>query len=111
LTTRSERSGTPRISQNTRDYFAIGDREDLTYEEKLEEYRGLADSFFQVAEYEEFCAKHLPSLDEVTLEYFASQEFDKLLVSTVTSTFPAHEHDSMVERHRGLIGAWVKDQR
>ena len=46
-----------RISQNTRDYFAIGDRDDLTYEEKLGEYRRLADAFFQVAEYEEFCAQ------------------------------------------------------
>ena len=45
-----------RISQNTRDYFAIGDRDDLSYEEKLEEYRKLADAFFQVPEYEEFCA-------------------------------------------------------
>jgi hypothetical protein len=100
-----------RISQNTRDYFTIGDREDLSYEEKLEQYRGLADSFFQVEEYEEFCAKHLSSLDEVTLEYFASAEFDGLLVRTVASTFPTHEHDSMVERHRGLVGAWVADQR
>jgi hypothetical protein len=48
-----------RISQNTRDYFAIGDRDDLTYEEKLEEYRKLADAFFQVPEYEEFCAAEL----------------------------------------------------
>src|ERR1044072_5271929 len=48
-----------RISQNTRDYFAIGDRDDLSYEEKLAEYRKLADTFLQVAEYEEFCAQHL----------------------------------------------------
>ena len=34
----------------------IGDRDDLTYEEKLEAYRWLADEYFQVAEYEEFCA-------------------------------------------------------
>src|SRR3954469_5878048 len=54
-----------RISQNTRDYFAIGDRDDLTYEEKLEEYRRLVDAFFQVAEYEEFCSAELARLDEV----------------------------------------------
>ena len=99
-----------RISQNTRDYFAVGDREDLTYEEKLEEYRKLADAFFQVAEYEEFCASELARIDELTVEYFASPEFDRLLVATVTSTFPAHEHEAMIERHRGLVGAWVADQ-
>ena len=100
-----------RISQNTRDYFAIGDRDDLTYEEKLEEYRKLVDSFFQVAEYEEFCARELAYLDELALEYFASPEFDRLLVDTVTSIFPGHEHEAMIDRHRGLVGAWVADQR
>ena len=45
-----------RINQTTRDYFEIGDREDLSYEEKLAEYRKLADAYFQVDEYEEFCA-------------------------------------------------------
>jgi hypothetical protein len=99
-----------RISQNTRDYFAIGDRADLGYEEKLEEYRKLADAFFQVAEYEDFCAKELSRLDEIALEYFGSAEFDSLLVNVVTATFPAHEHEAMVARHRGLVGAWVSDQ-
>jgi hypothetical protein len=28
----------------------------------------------------------------------------------VRETFPAHEHDEMVARHRGLLGAWVADQ-
>jgi hypothetical protein len=99
-----------RINQNTGDYFAIGDRDDLTYEEKLEEYRKLADAFFQVPEYEEFCGRELERLDEIALEYFASPEFDRLLVGTVTGLFPAHEHEAMVARHRGLVGAWVSDQ-
>ncbi len=87
-----------RISQNTRDYFAV------------EEYRKLADAFLQVPEYEEFCAAELANLDAIAVEYFASPEFDRLLVDTVTSTFPEHEHEAMVGRHRGLIGAWVSDQ-
>ena len=45
-----------RINQTTRDYFEIGDREDLSYEEKLAEYRKLADAYFQIDEYDEFCA-------------------------------------------------------
>jgi hypothetical protein len=100
-----------RISQNTRDYFAVGDRDDLSYGEKLEEYRRLADSFFQVGEYEAFCAKHLAHVDELAVEYFDSEEFDRLLVSSVTSVFPEHEHEAMIDRHRGLVGAWVSDQR
>ncbi len=37
-----------RINQSTRDYFEIGDRDDLSYEEKLAAYRVLADDYFQV---------------------------------------------------------------
>ena len=57
-----------RINQNTRDYFAVGDRDDLSYEEKLAEYRKLADAYLQVEEYEEFCAQHLAHVDELALE-------------------------------------------
>ncbi len=100
-----------RINQDTRTYFEIGDRDDLSYEEKLEEYRRLADDYFQVEEYEEFCAEALPHLDELTVEYVESPEFDRLLVDTVTATFPPHEHEEMVARHRGLLSAWAQDQR
>ena len=100
-----------RINQNTRDYFEIGDRDDLDYEEKLAEYRSSPTRSSRCAEYDEFCAAALADLDELAVEYFDSPEFDELLVATVTSTFPAHEHEAMVERHRGLVGAWVSDQR
>ncbi len=56
-------------------------------------------------------AQQLANIDEVALEYFASPEFDGLLVANVTSVFPEHEHEAIVERHRGLVGAWVADQR
>ena len=99
-----------RINQDTRDYFAIGDRGDLTYEEKLAEYRALVDAFFQVDLYDEFCAEALADFDERALEWFACPEFDALLVEVVQATFPEHEHEAMVERHRGLVGSWVVDQ-
>jgi hypothetical protein len=98
------------IDQDKRAYFEIGDREDLSYEDKLREYRRLVDDYFQVAEYEEFCARALPDAHEVVVEYFASPEFDALLVEEVQRVFPAHEHEEMVARHRGLVGAWVADQ-
>jgi hypothetical protein len=100
-----------RIDQDTRTYFEIGDRDDLSYEEKLREYRGLADAYFQAEEYEEFCATHLSSLDEAAVDYFGGRDFDAVVVETVRSTFPAHEHEAMVARYRGLVGAWVEDQQ
>ena len=54
-----------RINQTTRDYFEIGDREDLTYEEKLAEYRRLADAYFQVPSTTSSAPTKLPHLDEI----------------------------------------------
>jgi hypothetical protein len=99
-----------RVDLDTRHYFDIGDRDDLSYEDKLREYRRLVDDYFQVAEYEDFCARSLPDVHEVVVDYFASPEFDTLLVEEVQRVFPAHEHEEMTARHRGLVGAWVKDQ-
>jgi hypothetical protein len=97
------------INQNSRSYFAFGDREDLAYEEKMREYRRLADEYFQVDAYQEFCARHLANLDEVAHDWFTSQDFDDLLVRTVVSTFPPHEHEHFVAHYRGLLAAWATD--
>ena len=101
----------PPVDMDSRRYFEVGDRTDLPYEEKLAEYRRLADDYFQVDEYREFCSQHLSDLDEIVLEYVESPEFDGLLVETVTEAFPPHEHEAMLARYRGLTGAWSKDQR
>jgi hypothetical protein len=99
----------PRYDLETRRYFDIADRPDLSYGEKLAGYRALADDYFEVDRYAEFCAKSLSSLDEVALEYFSGPEFDGLLVDTVRSTFPPHEHEQFIAHFRGLIGLWVAD--
>jgi hypothetical protein len=99
----------PRIDLDTRAYFEIGDREDLSYREKLEEYRRLADDYFERDKYLEFCDKHLPHLDELVLDWVASAEFDRLLVETVVSTYPQHEHERFLGHFRGLVGLWVRD--
>jgi hypothetical protein len=97
------------LNQNSRAYFEWGDRDDLSYAEKLARYRELADDYFQVAAYEEFCATHLSHLDEIAHEWFSSPELDDVLVRTVRGTFPAHEQDHFVEHYRGLLGAWARD--
>jgi hypothetical protein len=97
-----------RIDQDTRRYFELGDR-DLGYEDKLAAYRELVDDFFEIERYEEFCAQALPQLDDMMLEYVESDDFDRLLVETVQTTFPAHEHEHFVAHYRGLLDAWAKD--
>ena len=98
------------LDMQMRPYFEIGDRDDLSYEQKLQGYKKLADAHFDVARYYEFCAENLAHLDEATVEYFSSDDFDRLLVDTVRTTFPAHEHDKFIPHYRGLIGAWISDQ-
>jgi D-ala D-ala ligase C-terminus len=100
-----------RLDLDTRRYFDIADRTDLTYAEKLVEYRNLADDYFEVERYADFCASKLSHLDEVVLEWVAGPDFDRLLVDTVRATFPAHEHDQFVAHYRGLLGAWASDER
>jgi hypothetical protein len=69
-----------RINPSTGDYFEIADRDDLGYDEKLARYRELADAYLQKDEFEEFRATVLPQLEELTVEYVESPEFDELIV-------------------------------
>ena len=99
-----------RVALDLEPYFAVGDRDDLSYEEKLREYRRLADEHFHAEEYEAFAAEALPNLHELVVEYVAGDEFDRLLVETVQETFPAHEHEQFTAHYRGLLESWVSDQ-
>ncbi|MFN2388176.1 MAG: hypothetical protein ABR575_01015 [Actinomycetota bacterium] len=100
-----------RIDQDTRRYFEIGDRDDLSYEDKLGEYGRLANEYFDVDAYHRFCEQHLPEIDEAMVEFVESDEFDRLLIETVETTFPAHERDRFVAHYRGLLAAWAADER
>ncbi len=100
----------PRHDLDTRRYFDVGDRTELSYGEKLAAYGRLADDYFEQERYEEFCAEHLSDIDAATVDYVESREFDDLLVATVRGTFPPHEHEQFVSHFRGLLAAWARDQ-
>jgi hypothetical protein len=100
----------PRLDLDTRRYFDIGDREDLSYQDKLVEYRRIADEYFETERYREFCASSLAHVDELVLDWVASPDFDALLLRTVTSTYPAHEQEAFAAHFRGLVGQWVREQ-
>jgi hypothetical protein len=95
-----------RIDVDTRPWFELGDA-DLPYEEKLRAYRALADGHFDTEAYEEFRDGPLAHLDEAAHDWFTSDEFDRVLVETVQSTFPAHEQERFVAHYRGLLAAWA----
>jgi hypothetical protein len=100
----------PRLDLDTAAYFEIADDRRLSYEEKLDGYRSLADGYFDTGRYRDFCASALPDLDEIVLDWVSSDDFDRLLIATVRSVYPAHEHDQFIAHLRGLVGLWVSDQ-
>ena len=100
----------PRLDLETARYFAVADREELSYDDKMTAYRQLADEYFETERYLDFCARRLGHLDDVVLDWVAGADFDRLLVDTVKATYPPHEHDRFVAHLRGLLGMWVQDQ-
>jgi hypothetical protein len=98
------------VDLDTRRYFDIGDRTDLSYAEKLAHYRRLADEYFEADRYQDFCASRLGHLDELLLDWVSSADFDGLLVQTVRATYPAHEHERFVAHFRGLVGQWLRER-
>jgi len=91
-------------------WFAVADNQDLDYQAKLKEYQRLSDEHFDREHYEEFCAQSLPDIDEMVHEWVQSADFSALLSRTVTSTYPAHEHDRFQAHFRGLLDLWVADE-
>jgi hypothetical protein len=100
-----------RLNQRTREYFEIGDRDDLAYEDKLARYGELADAYFATAEFEEFKAVAISDLDELTVEYVESPEFDDLLVRSIRLEVEPERQEEMIERCRSLTRAWAADER
>jgi hypothetical protein len=95
---------------DTTAWFAIADRTDLSYEDKLVEYRRLADAHFDTERYNDFVAARLPHIDAAVFDWVTSPDFDSLLIDTVRATYPPHEHDKFIAHFRGLVGLWVSDQ-
>jgi hypothetical protein len=70
---------------------------DLPYREKLRKYAALAEQRLESARFEEFCAKHLPHLDEVAWNYFGTERARNAIRKKVEALFPEHEWDQFTE--------------
>ena len=97
------------VDLQTSRYFAIADDPDRSYDDKLEAYLALADEYLESDKYWEWCAKHLPHLEEQVYDWVTSDDFDRLLRDTVAATYPPHEHEQFMAHFRGLVGLWVTD--
>ncbi len=99
------------VDLQTSRYFAIGDDESLSYEQKMAAYQKLSDRYFESDQYWEWVAEKLPHLDEQVLEWVTSPGFDKILRETVDATYPEHERGRFLDHFRGLTGMWASDER
>ncbi|MEZ4713357.1 MAG: hypothetical protein R3A44_39590 [Caldilineaceae bacterium] len=95
------------ITMDIAEYFKIADSE-RTYDEKLTAYEKLADAHLDTERFTEFRATVLKDLDEIMWRVVQSAEFDNMLVNTVRTTFPPHEHDQYIGHFRGLLRHWVE---
>jgi hypothetical protein len=100
----------PQLDVATDRFFAIAGIDGLSYDEKLVAYRKLADDYFETPRYLDFCATALSHLDEIVYDWVASPSFDQLLIDTVRSVYPPHEHDQFIAHLRGLLSLWLQEE-
>jgi hypothetical protein len=91
-------------------FYAIAKR-DLPYRERLAAYAAIARERFESDRFEEFCAKHLPHLDEVAWEFFATNDAKEAVRKKVSALFPAHEVEPFTELFWKRIGKWRHDNQ
>ncbi len=99
-----------KLDLETDRYFAIADEPGMSYAEKLEGYRELADAYFDSERYQDFWADKQSRLDQIVLDWVAGPDFDQLLIRTVQLVYPADEHDKFIAHLRGLLALWVRDE-
>ena len=94
---------------NWQSYFEIADR-DIPFEEKMAGYVSLAREHFSVDEFESFCDTHLPQLDEVAYEFFASDTALDAIREKVTALYPEDEIDSFTELFWSRVQKWRQQE-
>src|ERR1017187_7086566 len=90
--------------------FSIAGEGGGSCQEKRGASRPLADAYFDSGRYQDFWAGKQAQLDDIVLDWVAGPAFDELLIQTVKSVYPAHEHDKFIAHLRGLLGLWVRDE-
>ena len=90
-------------------FFEIAATE-ASYKEKLSAYARLAHQRFESDRFVEFCARHLPHLDEVVWEFFGSEAAKSAVRRKVEALYPEHEVEQFTEHFWGLIQLWRKTE-
>ncbi len=95
-----------RLTPSWDEFFAIADDDDRSYREKLSAYGEIARRRLELDRFEEFCADQLADLDEVAIEYFATERAREIVRRKVAVLFPADEVERFTDHFWGLIQFW-----
>jgi hypothetical protein len=90
-------------------YYEVA-RRDVPYAEKLAAYGEIARRRLDAERFQDFCEQHLPHLDEVAWEFFATDAAKAAVRAKVEAIFPAHEVERFTEHFWGLIQFWRKTE-
>lgn len=105
---------TKRKYQKTLDwdpFYAIAEEHDMPYRDKLRAYAKLALERYEHDRFEEFCAKHLPHLDEIAWEFFGTDAAKQAFRQKVAALYPAHEVEAFTEMFYNRVQAWRAEAR
>jgi hypothetical protein len=91
-------------------YMEIADG-DRPIREKIRAYAKIAHQRFETERFEAFCAEHLPDLDEIALDFFASDTARDAVRQKVEALFPAHEIEEFTELFWTRIQQWRDHHR
>jgi hypothetical protein len=80
------------------------------FKERLAAYARLAHQRFDSDRFVEFCAEHLPQVDEAVWEFFGTPAAKEAVRAKVAALFPAHEVEQFTEHFWGLIQFWRKTE-
>jgi hypothetical protein len=92
-------------------FYAIAAEQDMPYRDKLRAYARIAEQRFEAAQFEEFCAKHLPHLDEVAWEFFGTDAAKSAVRAKVAALFPRHEVEAFTELFWRRVQAWREEAK
>ena len=77
---------------------------------RLKATAAVAERHFDTGRFEEFCARHLPHLDEVAWEFFATDAAREAVRVKVAALYPAHEVEPFTELFWARIQRWRQEE-
>ena len=81
----------------------------MTLRERIDALLPLVHEHFQTEQFNEFCATHLGHLDEVTHDWFGTQDAREAVRRKVAALFPPHEVEEFTDVFYQRIQKWRAD--